>query len=76
MKSLLGKQIIMISAGATHSIALSSKHDVYTCGYNARGQLGLGEDKSVTMWTHVNSLSGKNVSKIYAGGDHSWAVVD
>jgi hypothetical protein len=24
----------------------------------------------------VTSLSGKNVSKIYAGGDHSWAVVD
>lgn len=65
----------MVAAGATHSLALSSKHDVYSCGYNAKGQLGIGE-KAMTSWTHVTTLSGKNVGRIYAGGDHSWAVVD
>lgn len=27
------------------------------------------------MWTHVTTLAGKNVGRIYAGGDHSWALV-
>jgi alpha-tubulin suppressor-like RCC1 family protein len=76
VKSLLGKEIVMVSAGATHSLVLSSNHDVYSCGYNAKGQLGLGEDKTATLWTHITQLSGKNVGKIYAGGDHSWAVID
>lgn len=30
----------------------------------------------MTTWTHITKLSGKNVGRIYAGGDHSWAVVD
>ena len=76
IKALLGKQIVMVAAGATHSLALSSKHDVYSCGYNAKGQLGVGQDKTVTIWTHITQLSGKNVGQIYAGGDHSWAVID
>jgi alpha-tubulin suppressor-like RCC1 family protein len=76
IKSLLGKQVVMVAAGAFHSLALSSSHDVYSCGYNKKGQLGIGEEKLVTIWTHVSKLSGKNVGKIYAGGDHSWAVMD
>ena len=74
---MLGKQTIMIPAGASHSLALSSSHDVYSCGYNGKGQLGTGgEEKPLTIWTHITALSGKNVGQIYAGGDHSWAVVD
>jgi len=65
----------MIAAGSNHSLALTSKHDVYSCGHNAKGQLGIGESKSSTIWTHVNSLSHKKVSTIYAGGEHSWAVI-
>lgn len=76
VKILLGKQISMVAAGATHSLALSSKHDVYSCGYNVKGQLGIGQQKTMTTWTHITKLSGKNVGRIYAGGDHSWAVVD
>ena len=65
----------MVAAGSNHSIALTSTHDIYSCGYNARGQLGIGQQRSVTMWAHVTTLAGKNVGRIYAGGDHSWAIV-
>lgn len=75
VKSLLGKNIIMVAAGSNHSMALTSKRDVFCCGHNAKGQLGLGEVKSSTVWTHVNSLANKRVSSIYAGGEHSWAVI-
>ena len=68
VKSLLGKKIIMIAAGSNHSLALTYRYDVYSCGHNAKGQLGLGELKSSTIWTHVSTLAHKKVSKIYAGG--------
>jgi alpha-tubulin suppressor-like RCC1 family protein len=42
VKSLLHKTIVMIAAGANHSMALTSRNDVYSCGYNAKGQLGIG----------------------------------
>lgn len=49
----------MIAAGANHSLCLTDKSNVYSCGYNAKGQLGLGDEKSVTIWTHVTALQGK-----------------
>lgn len=65
----------MIAAGSNHSLALSDKFNVYACGYNLKGQLGLGDEKSRTIWTHVNKLAGKKITRIYAGGNHSWAVL-
>ena len=46
----------MVAAGANHSIALTSRHDVYSCGYNSKGQLGLGEEKTATVWAHITEL--------------------
>jgi hypothetical protein len=66
----------MVAAGANHSLCLTQRNDVFTCGYNAKGQLGLGDERSVTAWTHVQALKAKRVNTIYAGGDHSWAVLD
>lgn len=68
VKSLLGKNITMIAAGSNHSLALISRFDVYSCGHNAKGQLGLGESKSCTLWTHITGLGHKKVVRIYAGG--------
>lgn len=33
----------MIAAGSNHSLALTDKFNVYACGYNFKGQLGLGD---------------------------------
>jgi alpha-tubulin suppressor-like RCC1 family protein len=33
----------MVAAGSVHSLALTDKHNVYSCGYNQKGQLGLGD---------------------------------
>ncbi len=75
MRGLLGKPVKMVAAGANHSLCLTDGHDLFSCGYNAKGQLGVGDEKSITIWAHVSTLMGKRVSKIYAGGDHSWAVL-
>lgn len=65
----------MVAAGSNHSIALTDENNVYTCGYNFKGQLGHNDEKTRTVWTHVVGLAGKRVNRIYAGGHHSWAVV-
>lgn len=75
VQSLLGKFIKMVAAGANHSLCLTERGDIYCCGYNAKGQLGLGDERSVTSWTHVSKLKGMKVIKIFAGGDHSWSVI-
>ncbi len=32
----------MVAAGSNHSLALTSKFDVFVCGLNSKGQLGIG----------------------------------
>jgi alpha-tubulin suppressor-like RCC1 family protein len=75
VQSMLGKVVKMVAAGANHSLCLTSRADVYSCGLNAKGQLGVGEERTATNWTHVVGLRGMRVAKIFAGGDHSWSVL-
>jgi len=37
---------------------------------------GLNDKEARTQFTHVAHLGGKNVFRIFAGGNHSWVVVD
>ena len=44
---------------------------------NLRFISGLGQDtKSRKVFTHIESLGGKKIKHIYAGGNHSWALLD
>ena len=70
------KMVKSIAAGWNHSLVLTGKGDVWACGYGFFGQLGLGGDESHTTFTHVSSLGNKNITKIFAGGNHSWAIID
>ena len=76
MKDLLSKKISLIAAGWNHSLVLSDKGDLFTCGYGNHGQLGLNDKEPRTSFTHVACLGPKNVYKIFAGGNHSWVVID
>ena len=73
---LRSQSIKCITAGWNHSLVLSSKGDVWACGYGFFGQLGLGNDESQTSFKHVKTLGNKNIKKIFAGGNHSWVVID
>jgi alpha-tubulin suppressor-like RCC1 family protein len=65
----------MVAAGSFHSLALTDCNNVYACGLNSKGQLGLGDEKIRSVWTHIVNLAGKRVDKVYAGGHHSWAII-
>lgn len=41
-----GVRITAISAGGYHSVVQTAKGDMYACGLNKDGQLGLGHNKS------------------------------
>lgn len=58
----------MIAAGSNHSMVLTSKCDVFSCGHNSNGQLGIGSNKSKTSWSVLTKLGHKRVAKIFAGG--------
>jgi alpha-tubulin suppressor-like RCC1 family protein len=67
-------QFKTIVAGVNHSFALSNNGKVYAAGYNEYGQLGLGDTTDRNTFTKVTSLSGKNITAIFAGDYHSLAL--
>jgi alpha-tubulin suppressor-like RCC1 family protein/fibronectin type 3 domain-containing protein len=76
----------LVSAGAYHSLAIKTNKILYSWGYNAYGQLGLGNnyDKYIpsqvgidTDWSQIaagyqQSLAIKNSGTIWAWGDNSY----
>ena len=72
----MAHKITQIAAGRNHSLALASRGDVYACGNGKEGQLGLPDKEMRKIFTHVLSLMSVNAIKLYAGGLHSWIVLD
>lgn len=38
--------------------------------------MGIGDEESKINFTWVKTLGGKNITSIYAGGHHTWCVID
>ena len=72
-----GTKFTQISAGSYHSLALGTDGNVYSWGYNDKGQLG----RTPTSSTPANTPSKVNLpagvsrfTQVIAGGDHSLAL--
>ncbi|KAB7500915.1 putative E3 ubiquitin-protein ligase HERC4 [Armadillidium nasatum] len=76
IKTLATKQVIQISCGANHSLALTLDNEVYAWGLNNHGQLGFPENKNSRFWQPqcIQQLSSVPVRLIKAGGHHSVAL--
>jgi alpha-tubulin suppressor-like RCC1 family protein len=77
--------IIEISAGDHHSLFLTSAGQVYSCGYNNKGQLGVGntDDKNIpTLIENIYNINSYinskilNITQISAGGYHNLFLTD
>ena len=64
--------IVAISAGGNHTLALTSDGSVWAWGSNAEGQLGIDSDVSYQK-KPVQILSLSEITQISAGNDHSLA---
>jgi regulator of chromosome condensation len=76
IESLSGKDIVKISAGQRHGIALTASGSVYVWGMNEYGQLGRGENTNDQKFEpHLLKLKEK-VIDVAAGTNHSILVVE
>ncbi len=76
--ALLGKTVIAVSAGASHSLALCSDGTVTAWGNNGSGQLGNNSQATYSNVpvpvTQSGVITGKKVVSVAAGGAHSLAL--
>ncbi|KAI4385198.1 hypothetical protein MLD38_003251 [Melastoma candidum] len=68
------RRVVLISAGASHSVALLSGHIVCSWGRGEDGQLGLGDAEDRLLPTHLSSLDGHGVVSVICGADHTIAL--
>ncbi|CAG7668726.1 unnamed protein product [Allacma fusca] len=76
VKSLATKVVVQVATGHFHSIVLTSAGEVYTCGSNSHGQLGIGvaNGPNQTKPVLVELLVGFPAALITAGGFHCFIL--
>jgi alpha-tubulin suppressor-like RCC1 family protein len=60
----------MIVCCGYHNIILTENNELYVCGYNEYGQLGLGDNNHRNMYTKLEYNFG-NIKNIYCSSDHN-----
>lgn len=71
------KIIVAISAGELYSLLLTndSSNNLYSCGLNSSGQLGLGDSLDRNTFQNVTTgISGKTIKAINCGNDYSFLL--
>lgn len=70
------RRILLISAGASHSVALLSGDIVCSWGRGEDGQLGHGDAEDRLSPTHLSALDGHGIVSVTCGADHTVAYSD
>lgn len=72
--SLSAYLITHIAAGFAHSLATSSCGALFSCGYNDKGQLGIGSRRNSAAFQRIKFLEDVFITEIACGQQHSLAV--
>jgi len=75
--SLTNKTVTQIATGSYHTCVVASDGTVACWGWNVYGQLGNGDNNisSIPVAASGGALTGKAVTQITAGGEHSCALI-
>lgn len=78
VESFRGKGVVQLvsSNGCEHTSAITEDGELWTCGYNARGQLGHGNKSHQSVPRRVESLGGYRVRRVSCSYYHSIVVCD
>ena len=74
--NLSSKRIEQIACGWNHTLVWVPPYFVYSTGLGKYGELGLKNFEMRKGFMLIESLLGKNVIQIFAGGYHSWFLMD
>ena len=75
VEALAGRCVVAVSAGETHSLALTADGSVWSWGYGSRGMLGHGDQQDQLLPKKVETLAGQRVLAVSAGQRHSTAII-
>uniref|UniRef100_A0A1D1Z6V7 Putative E3 ubiquitin-protein ligase HERC4 n=1 Tax=Anthurium amnicola TaxID=1678845 RepID=A0A1D1Z6V7_9ARAE len=67
------REVVLISAGASHSVALLSGNVVCSWGRGEDGQLGHGDAEDRLLPTLITALDGQDIVSVTCGADHTTA---
>ncbi|XP_022739998.1 ultraviolet-B receptor UVR8-like isoform X3 [Durio zibethinus] len=67
------RQVLFVSAGASHSVALLSGNIVCSWGRGEDGQLGHGDAEDRLSPTQLSALDGRDIISVTCGADHTTA---
>mmetsp|Transcript_15666 Transcript_15666/g.43946 ORF Transcript_15666/g.43946 Transcript_15666/m.43946 type:complete len:464 (-) Transcript_15666:137-1528(-) len=76
VEALRSVKIAHVSAGDSHSLAISSDGGLFSFGLGECGRLGHGSETSMLVPQKVHSLEGQKVCAIAAGFYHSIVLLD
>ncbi|XP_021350357.1 secretion-regulating guanine nucleotide exchange factor-like isoform X1 [Mizuhopecten yessoensis] len=65
-----------ITGGGGHTLAIDDEGDLYVCGSNNKGQLGLGHTHDITTLTKVKVPGDNAVTKATGGWDFTFIITD
>ena len=68
------KDIKQIACGDFHTIILKNDDSLWSCGYNSRGQLGLGDTTDRTTFTKVTTNINNDVKQVACGNWYTMIV--
>lgn len=74
VSALEGLNIVTAACGKQHSLFVTERGVVYSCGENKYGQLGLGHQSSTVYSPTKISFNGPPIKKVAAGGDFSMMI--
>jgi len=71
VKALQDHNVVAVAAGRQHCLILTDTGDVYGCGNNEKGQIGLGKKQSVSTPTKVDNSDMGCVKQVRCGDEFS-----
>ncbi|EOD29477.1 E3 ubiquitin ligase [Emiliania huxleyi CCMP1516] len=74
VEAFAGQRVIVVTAGAYHSLALTADGSVWSWGEGASGKLGHGDQQRQLLPKKVEAFAGQRVVAVSAGTYHSLAI--